>query len=74
MFFRKLCHLFDDMEIYGTARQTTDDSTVRRMPIICCRTETTDTYSESVILLVFLGNSAYTNAPQYYAVRTLRVL
>ena len=29
---------------YGTATQATDDNIIRRMPIVCCITKTTDTH------------------------------
>jgi hypothetical protein len=30
-FFRKSCHLRDNVEKYGSARQATNDNTIRRM-------------------------------------------
>jgi hypothetical protein len=53
MFFRKSCHLFDNVEIDGRSKQATDDSIVRHMPITSHRTEAADTQSESVILIAF---------------------
>ena len=42
------------MEKYGTARQATYDSITRRMRIACWITKTANTYSEYVILIVFV--------------------
>jgi hypothetical protein len=41
------------MERYGTARQATDDSILRRMRCAYCITKATNTYSEYVILIYF---------------------
>ena len=38
---------------YCTARQSTDDNTIRRMRIACWITKATDTHSEYVILIAF---------------------
>jgi hypothetical protein len=42
-FFRKSCRLCDNMEKYSTARQTTDDSIVRRVCFVCRITKDTHT-------------------------------
>jgi hypothetical protein len=39
------------VEKYGTARQATDDNTIRRMRFVCWITKATDTDSEYVILI-----------------------
>jgi hypothetical protein len=51
------------VEIYGTARQVTDDNIIQRMRFACWITKATDTHSEYVILTAFprqkwLGESA----------------
>jgi hypothetical protein len=52
-FPRKSCRLWDNVEKYGTARQTTDDNIIRRMRIACWVTKATDTHSQFVILIAF---------------------
>jgi hypothetical protein len=52
-FPQKSCCLWDNVEKYGTARQTTDDNIIRRMRFACWITKTTDTHSEYVILIAF---------------------
>ena len=42
------------MEIYGTARQATDDNIILHMRTACWVTKATDTHSEYVIVLAFL--------------------
>ena len=41
------------MQKYGRARQTTDDSIIRRMRVAYWITKATDTHSEYVILISF---------------------
>jgi len=41
------------MEIYGTARQATDDDIKRRMRIACCIPRATNTRSEYVTVIAF---------------------
>jgi hypothetical protein len=41
------------VEKYGTSRQVTDDSVIRRMRIACWIIKATDTHSEYVILIAF---------------------
>jgi hypothetical protein len=50
-FFRKSCRLWNDVEKYGTARQTTDNNAIRDMHIACWITKAIETHSEYVILL-----------------------
>jgi hypothetical protein len=50
IFFWKSCRLWDNVDKYGTARQTTNDNIIRRMRIACWITKATDTHSECVIL------------------------
>jgi hypothetical protein len=50
---RKSCRLWDNVEKYGTARQTTDDNIIRRMRLACWITKATGTQSEYVILITF---------------------
>jgi hypothetical protein len=42
------------VEKYGTARQATNDNTIRRMRVACWITKATDAQSESVIFFAFL--------------------
>ena len=49
----KSCRLCDNVEKYGAARQATDDNTTRRMRFASCVSNTTNTYSEYVILIAF---------------------
>jgi hypothetical protein len=53
------------VEDYGRTRQATGANIIRRMRFACWVTKATGTHSEYVLLL-FRGNSGYTNAPQYY--------
>jgi hypothetical protein len=52
-FSRKSFRLWDNVEKYGRARQTTDDNITRRMRFACCITNATDTRSEYVIFTAF---------------------
>jgi hypothetical protein len=47
------CRLGDDVEEYGTARETTDIKIVWRTRIAYWITKATDTHSEYVILIAF---------------------
>jgi hypothetical protein len=49
--FSKLCHLWDNMEKYGRARQATDDSIIPSMQCACWVTEAVDGHSKYVILI-----------------------
>jgi hypothetical protein len=51
--FRKPCCLWDNVENYGTAKQATDDNTIRRMRFACWVIKATDTDSEHVIVIAF---------------------
>jgi hypothetical protein len=63
------------LEKYHTARQATDDSTIRCMNFACWITQATDTHTHSIqYLLPFHGNSGYANASQCYVMRALHVL
>ena len=50
-FFRKSCHLWDNVEKYCRAGQATDDSIIRRMRIACWIPKATNIHSECVILV-----------------------
>ena len=55
------------MEKYGTARQVTDDSVIRRMHFACCITKATNARSEYIIyFLLFHGIIGSAYAPQCY--------
>jgi len=51
-FFFKLCHLWDNVEKYGTARQAAHD-VMWCICFACLITKATDTHSEYVIPIVF---------------------
>jgi len=70
-FFSKFCRLWDDLEKYGTARRATGDNIIRRMCFACWIHKATNTHPEYIILL-FRCSIDCTNAPQCYAIRTLR--
>jgi hypothetical protein len=59
---RKLCRLWDNVEKYGRAWQSTDE--IWRMRIAFWVPKATDTHSEYVIHIDFLYNNGYVNAPQ----------
>jgi hypothetical protein len=52
-FSPKSCSLWDNVEKYGTARQTRDDNIIRRMRFACWITKATDTHSEYVMFIAF---------------------
>ena len=52
-FFRNSCPLLDNVEKYGTARQATVDSIIRRTRFLCCFTKVIDPHSEYVIFIAF---------------------
>jgi hypothetical protein len=60
------------VEIYGGAREVTDDNIRRRMRFACLITKATKTPPKYVILL-FYGSKAYTSAPHCYDKRTAPV-
>jgi len=72
--FRKSRRLWDNVEKYGTAGQSTDDNTRRRMRLACRISKATDTHSEYIILLLSWGNNGYTNSPRHYVIRTSPLL
>jgi hypothetical protein len=51
--FPKMCLLWDNVEKYGTAGQTTADNIKWRMRFACWITKATDTHSEYVIVIAF---------------------
>jgi hypothetical protein len=53
MFFWESCHLWDNVEKYGTARRDTDGNIIWRMRFWCRITKAINTYSECVILIAF---------------------
>jgi len=54
------------VEKYGTARQVTNGSAIRRMRIACWITMATDSHLEYVKILCFTATIHHTDAPQYY--------
>jgi hypothetical protein len=52
-FSRKSCCLWDNVEKFGTARETADDNSIRRMRYACCVSKATSTHLEYVILIAF---------------------
>ena len=59
------------MKKYGSGRQVTNDSIIRRMPTVCWITKAADTHSVYFIVLLFHGSSGYANAPQCRVILTL---
>jgi hypothetical protein len=62
LFFSKIVSLWDNVEKYGTARQATDDSTIRRMSFPCWISKSMDTHSGRV--MIFHGKNSFAKAPQ----------
>jgi len=54
------------VERYGTVGQASDNNTIWLMGIACWINKAINTYSEYATLIVFHGNSGFTNAPQCY--------
>jgi len=52
-FFRKSCPLWDNVEKYGRARQTTNNNIKRCINLTCWVNNATDTHSEYVIHTAF---------------------
>ena len=71
--FPGMVPLWANVEKYGTARQATDENIIQCMNFACCITKVTDSHLELVILL-FHGNSCFTNATQYYIISKWPVL
>jgi len=54
------------MELYGIARQITDDNRVGRMLFACCITKAIDTHSEYVLLIAFpWQNCSHDRSPMF---------
>ena len=70
-YFRKSCHLWDNVDKFWTARQNTDDDVTRRMRIICWVPKATDTHSEYVTLIVFLRQKKLRERALVSVIRTL---
>jgi hypothetical protein len=78
IFSRKSLSFVRYKEIYGTARQATDDNITRRMRFSCWTVKATDAHSECVICLLPLPtpppphvNGGYENATLFYLMPTL---
>jgi hypothetical protein len=69
--FRKSCHLRDNVEQYGTARQATDDNIIWRMHVSCWIAKATGTHSEYVILIAFPQQKWLRERASIYVVRIL---
>jgi hypothetical protein len=52
--FSKIVPFLKNVEIYGRAREATDDNIIRRMRFACWITKVTDTHSEYVIFIAFV--------------------
>jgi len=52
-------------------QQDRPQMTIWRMRIACSMTESADTHSEYVTLIVFYCKYGCKNAPQYYVIRTI---
>jgi hypothetical protein len=50
---QKLCHCWDNVEKYGTARHATDDNIIWLMHFACWKTKASAIHSEYVILIGF---------------------
>ena len=72
-FSRKSCHLWDNAEKYGTAREAADD-VIWRTRFAFSVTKATHTHSDYVILLFFHGKDAYTTAHPCHVIRMFPVL
>ena len=73
-FFRKSCHLWDNVLKWGRAGQATDDSIIRRMCFAYFITKATHTHTCNMqILLLFHSKCVYAITPQYYVISTLPV-
>jgi hypothetical protein len=54
-FFQKSSNLWDNVEIYGTARQATDDNIIRCIRFAWYIIKTADIHLEYVILIPFMN-------------------
>ena len=73
----KLCRLWDNVETYFRARQTTDGNIIRRMRFACWITEATNTHSEYATHIVSPPphcSNGHANLPLLYVIRTLPVV
>jgi len=52
-FFRKSCHLWHNVEKYGTDKQAKEDNIIRRMLFACWVIKDTVTHSEYLIIIAF---------------------
>jgi hypothetical protein len=77
-FFQKPWCVWDNVKKYYTARQATDDSTIRsRKGVIWMMDDqgkNTDTTNNVEYLLLFHSNYGYTNIPHCYITRILPFL
>jgi hypothetical protein len=73
-FYWKSCHLCDYVNKCGTARQVTDDNTIRRMRFACWIPKATDTHSGYVILIAFTLQHCLTNGKPFSRVCFLNSL
>jgi hypothetical protein len=53
-FFQKSCYLWDNVEKYSRAGQSTDDNIIRRMRFPCWITKATKTHRGFIVLIAFL--------------------
>jgi len=66
-FFRKSCHLWDDVQKYCRAGQTTDGNTIWRMRFEYWISKVTGTHTQNMQhLLLPHSNNGYANAPLCY--------
>jgi hypothetical protein len=50
-FFQTLCHVWNNVEIYGIVRQATDDTIMWQMRAACWIPKAADTHSDYIILI-----------------------
>jgi hypothetical protein len=73
-FSQQSCRLWDNVEKYGRARQTTDSNIKWRMRFACWITMATDTHAEYVILIAFSRQKWLRERATMLAYSTLSVL
>ena len=71
LFFRKSCHLWNEVEKYGGAREATDDNVIRCMRFACWEI---NTHSAYVIFIAFPRQQWCRERASYYVTRTLPLL
>jgi hypothetical protein len=73
IFFKKSCHLWDNLKKCGAARQATEGHIIQRMCVACWITKASiHTHTQNMYYkLLFHGNRVITNTPQSYILRTL---